>query len=243
MLASCSFAGDAASEGALPLVSFGGADTFTLRGELPANFKIKAQAYYGSSDPSCSARGDVSTYKSTQDKVPHSYSFKIPVSYHQGLCTLTLARVALYTTGRYGEKDWQETYDNGELRVVDVLPAKAPDFNEQGELVKNAQCTWLFQMSQAISRVGEIGKLLDCKGDGAYVVEKNLPEKIVVLNIIEASDENPYRSGYWVKTNTGWKPCTGRWGTKYEEFCTTPPQFRTFKMNDRMCTVYPNCTE
>ncbi|WP_339516193.1 hypothetical protein [Pseudomonas sp. RL_15y_Pfl2_60] len=239
-LASCSLAGDAVKEGALSLVSFDGADTFTLRGTLPANFKIKAEAYYGSTDGACSARGDGNTYKSTQDNTPHSYEFKIPVSYHKGLCTLTLARVALYTTGRYGEKDWQETYDNGGIRLVDPLPANAPGFSEQGELLVNSQCTWNFQISKLYL---ELGKLLNCKNLGAYVVGETLPEKVLTLNINENSEEEPYMNGYWLKTQSGWKPCTGRWGTDYEELCTSPPKFRTFRMNDQECSVYPNCTE
>ncbi|WP_417662926.1 hypothetical protein [Pseudomonas sp.] len=240
-LASCSLAGDAAKEGALSLVSFDGADTFTLRGTLPANFKIKAEAYYGSTDGACSARGDGNTYKSTQDKAPHSYEFKIPVNYHKGLCTLTLARVALYTTGRYGEKDWQQTYDNGGLRVVDKLPAKAPDFNAQGELVKEAQCTWLFQMSKIF---GELSKLLNCTGDGAYVVTETLPGKILTININENSEEEPATGDTWIKFPQGWRPCaekkteSGTWS-----WCETPPEFRTFKMGDKTCTYYPNCTE
>ncbi|WP_339516191.1 hypothetical protein [Pseudomonas sp. RL_15y_Pfl2_60] len=239
-LASCSLASDAAKEGALSLVSFDGADTFTLRGTLPANFKIKAEAYYGSTDGTCSARGDGNTYKSTQDNTPHSYEFKIPVSYHKGLCTLTLARVALYTTGRYGEKDWQQTYDNGGLRVVDKLPAKAPDFNTQGELVKEAQCTWWFQMTKAKSRQGEISKLLDCKGDGAYVVTENLPGKVLTININENPEEEPAQDDTWVKFPAGWKPCLPKKGWPN---CQTPPVFQKFKMDDRVCTVYPSCTE
>ncbi|ARU90629.1 hypothetical protein B9K09_05150 [Pseudomonas sp. M30-35] len=242
-MASCGFAGDAAKEGALSLASFDGADTFILRGTLPANFKIKAQAYYGSEDGACSARGDANSYESSQDKTPHNYKFKIPVSYHKGLCTLKLARVALYATGRYGEKDWQQTYDNGGLRLVDPLPANAPDFSEQGELLVNSQCTWNFKMSQAISRSGEISKLLNCKNLGAYVVGDTLPEKVLTLNINENSEEEPYMNGYWLKTQSGWKPCTGRWGTDYEELCTSPPEFRTFRMNDQECSVYPNCKE
>ncbi|ARU87399.1 hypothetical protein [Pseudomonas sp. M30-35] len=243
-LASCGFAGDAAKEGALSLVSFGGADTFTLRGTLPANFKIKAQAYYGSEDGACSARGDANSYESTQDKTPHNYKFKIPVSYHKGLCTLTLARVALYTTGRYGEKGWQEIYDNGELRVVDKLPAKAPDFNAQGELVKVAQCRWLFQLTKAKSRLGQIDKQLDCKSLGAYVVTENLPGKVLTININESPEEVPAIGDTWIKFPQGWRPCSekktesGTWS-----WCETPPEFRTFKMGDKTCTYYPNCTE
>src|SRR5690606_36523972 len=35
--------------------------------------------------------------------------------------------------GRYGDKDWQQTYDNGGLVIVDKLPDGAPAFGERSE--------------------------------------------------------------------------------------------------------------
>lgn len=216
-----------------------GADTFTLEGELPTDFALRAQAHYGGSD-GCSGRGHVETFKKEYDKVPHGYQFEIPVSYRDGLCELQLVRVGLFIYGRYGEKDWQQTYDNGELVVVEELPPNVQPSQANGPLPKLAQCSWLFQISKLEL---EVSKMLDCKGAGTYLLRNTLPQKNIRLSFQLSGDDRPYMRNYWKKTATGWKPCTGRWGTRFEELCTTPPQFRTFMMEGRKCTVYPNCTE
>ena len=223
------------------LGSFGG-QSFTLEGELPANFSLKAQARYSVSNE-CNGNWQTKTFESSSESVSHQYRFKIPVNYRDGLCEMQLGKVALFIYGRYGEKEWQQTYDNGGLVIVDKLPEGARAFEEGGEINKTAKCSWLFQLSKAQSRQGELGKLLNCKGAGTDLPGNELDQKIVRLNVEIDKQERPYLSGYWLKTQLGWKPCSGRWGTRFEELCTEPPQFRTFKMNERECTVYPNCTE
>jgi len=220
------------------LGSFGG-ESFTLEGELPANFSLKAQARYSVANE-CNGRWQAKTFQSNLDSAPHQYRFKIPVSYRDGLCEMQLSKVALFIYGRYGGKEWQQTYDNGGLVMVDKLPERAPEFQADGTFTKRAKCTWVFQISKLYL---EISKLLSCRGAGAYLVREDLPDKTVRLGFDLSGKERPYLNGYWLETSTGWKPCTGRWGTRFEELCTKPPQFRTFRMNDRECTVYPNCTE
>jgi hypothetical protein len=219
-----------------------GGKSFTLAGELPANFFIKAQAhYYVVND--CDGRQQAKSFSNDFKTQAQPYSFDIPVNYRDGLCELRLARVGLFINGRYGDKDWQQTYDNGGLVIVDKLPEGAPGFQDDSSLTKQAECTWWFQLSKAKSRKGEISKLLNCKGAGAYLLRDELAGKTVRLEFRESLEERPYMKGFWLRTKTGWKPCTGRWNTRFEELCTEPPQFRTFKMNGRECTVYPNCTE
>jgi hypothetical protein len=216
-----------------------GGENFTLAGELPANFFIKAQAhYYVVND--CDGRSQAKSFSNDFKTQAQQYSFDIPVNYRDGLCEMRLARVGLFINGRHGDKDWQQTYDNGGLVIVDKLPEGAPGFQADGSLTKQTECTWLFQISKLYL---ELSKLLDCKGAGAYLVRDELAGKTVRLEFQESLEERPYMKGFWLRTTTGWKPCTGRWGTRFEELCTEPPQFRTFKMNDRTCTVYPNCTE
>ena len=216
-------------------------ESFTLEGELPADFSLKAQAHYGVAN-GCDGRSQAKSFESGFHSDPQQYRFNIPVSYRDGLCEMRLARVGLFIHGRYGDKDWQQTYDNGSLVIVDKLPEGALGFKANDTLTKQAECSWLFQLSKAHSRQGLISKLLTCKGAGAHLVHDELPGKTVQLAFTLTGDERPYMNGYWLKTRLGWKPCTGRWGTKFEELCTEPPQFRTFEMNGRECTVYPNCT-
>ncbi|WP_417662802.1 hypothetical protein [Pseudomonas sp.] len=214
-------------------------ERFTLEGELPANFSLKAQAHYGVAN-NCDGRSQARSFESDFQSGPQQYSFNIPVSYRDGLCEMRLARVGLFIHGRYGDKDWQRTYDNGGLELVDSLPQGAPAFQADGSLSKTAECTWLFQLSKAYSRKGQISKLLSCKGAGAHLVREELPGKTVRLDIRANPEERPYRDNTWIKFPEGWKPCLPKEGWQR---CQTPPVFQTFKMNGQDCTVYPNCKE
>ncbi|WXL25704.1 hypothetical protein WG219_20800 [Ectopseudomonas mendocina] len=220
------------------------AKTFTFKGELPADFSIKAQAHYSVANKCANGRSKAKSFTTEFQSTPQQYNFDIPVTYRDGLCEMKLARVGLFINGRYGEKDWQQTYYNGELRIVDELPEKAPDFQADDSLTKRAECTWWFQLSTAKSRLGEISKLLNCKGAGAYLVVDTLPGKTVQLDFQLNPIEKPAIAETWIEFPNGWKPCVdevtekGRW-----IWCRTPPLFKTFKMNGQECTVYPNCTE
>ncbi|WP_313281988.1 hypothetical protein [Stutzerimonas balearica] len=212
---------------------------FTLEGQLPANFAIRAQAHYGVAN-SCDGRSQTRSFERDFEDTPHAYRFRIPVSYRDGLCEMQLARVGLFIHGRYGDKDWQRTYDNGGLLLVDTLPEGAPGFDASGTLSKTAECTWLFQLSRAQSRQGEISKLLICENAGAYLPRLELPAKHVQLSFKVNSAERPSRKNTWINTPTGWKPCLPKPGWQQ---CQDPPSFSMFKINEKKCTVYPDCTE
>ena len=214
-------------------------DSFTFEGQLPANFAIRAQAHYGVAN-SCDGRSQTRSFERDFEDTSHAYRFRIPISYRDGLCEMQLARVGLYIDGRYGDKDWERTYDNGSLVLVDTLPKGAPGFDASGTLSKTAECTWLFKMSTAISRKGEIDKLLSCKGAGAFLVTSELPDKIVSLSFKLSQNEEPAKVNTWIKTRGGWKPCLPKPGW---QSCQSPPTFQKFKMQSRECSVYPNCTE
>lgn len=216
-----------------------GAESFTLEGELPADFALKAQAHYGAAG-NCDGRSQTKTFKADFDSQPHEYRFRIPVNHRDGTCDLPLARVGLFINARYGDKDWQQTYDNGGLTIVDQLPEGAPAFQPDGTLSKTAECLWLFQISKAKSREGEISKLLSCKGAGAHLIGTTLPGKRVRLLFQVRAEEEPYRDNTWVRFPEGWKPCLPKEGWQQ---CQDPPVFKTFRNETQECTVYPNCTE
>ena len=211
-------------------------ESFTLEGELPANFSLKAQAHYGVAN-GCDGRRQAKSFETGLQSDPQHYRFNIPVSYRDGLCEMHLARVGLFIHGRYGDKDWQQTYDNGGLVIVDKLPEGAPAFQSDGTLTKQAECTWWFQVSKLYL---ELSKLLNCKGAGAHLVREELPGKTVKLEFRVNPEEEPSRDNTWIKFPEGWKPCLPKEGWQR---CQEPPIFKTFKMNGRECTVYPNCTE
>ena len=213
-----------------------GGKSFTLAGELPANFFIKGQAYYYVAND-CDGRADVKTFKNSYQNQPQQYHFDILVNYRDGLCEMALSKVDLFINGRYGDKDWQQTYADGGLLIVDKLPEGAPGFQADGSLTKQAECTWWFQVSKVYL---ELSKLLNCKGAGAYLLRDELPGKTVKLEFRMNPVEEPSYDRRWIETPAGWKPCQR---TETSERCQTPPIFKSFKMNGRECTVYPNCTE
>ncbi|KJH85052.1 hypothetical protein UF78_00570, partial [Stutzerimonas stutzeri] len=108
-------------------------DSFTFEGQLPANFSMRAQAHYGVAND-CKGRSQARSFESGFRSTSQQYRFSIPVSYRDGLCEMRLARVGLYIHGRYGDKEWQRTYDNGGLVLVDTLPQGAPAFDSDGHL-------------------------------------------------------------------------------------------------------------
>jgi hypothetical protein len=213
-----------------------GAESFTLEGELPADFSLKAQAHYGAAG-TCNGGSQTKTFKADFDSEPHGYRFRIPVSYRDGICDMQLARVGLFIHGRYGDKDWQQTYDNGGLAIVDQLPASAPAFQSDGTLSRIAECSWLFQESKLNL---EISKILNCANAGAYLARDKLPNYTVNLSFKLDPEELPYRDNTWIKFPEGWRPCLPKEGW---QGCQDPPVFKTYRNNNRECTIYPNCTE
>ncbi len=219
-------------------------ETFTFQGKLPKGFGMEAQAQYTRLDPNCAvSRRDLYrefTTESLFSDAATEYRFEIPVFYRVSGCRVRLDNVGLYTYGKYGVADWQYSRDLGGLYVVYQLPEGSPGFDNYGSLYKSAQCEWLFQLSTARSRLGNISKLLSCKNDGAYLLVNELVGKVVEIDFSVSEIERPGWDKRWIKTNAGWKPCQG---TAQSERCQAEPTFKVFKMNGRECTVYPNCTE
>ena len=219
-------------------------ETFTFQGKLPKGFGMEAQAQYTRLDPNCAvSRRDLYREFTTEplfSDAATEYRFEIPVFYRVSGCRVRLVNVGIYTYGKYGAADWQYDRDLGELRVISENRADLPRFDERGFFRKGAQCEWLFQISKLYL---ELSKLLKCQGDGSYLQVNELVGKTVVIDFSVSEIEKPAWDGYWKKLDKGWKPCTGRWGTKFEELCTEPPRFIPFKMEGRECVIYPGCIE
>jgi len=249
-ISACSFVASAAKEGALSVTGRSGSETFNLTGELPPEFGVKAVIWYRPIKPSSSCETDdfYSTEKRTRyyakayeqdfEGQAHTFSFKVPLSYSVGLCDMGISRVDMRIRGRYGDRDWQRTYDDAGLRFVSTLPAGSPDFDAKGLLEIIGKCEWLFRDMPARN---ELAKILNCKGAGAYLQADKLAGRSVKFKINVSPNERPYYDETWIKFTEGWKPCAEE--TKGWIWCKTPPTFKTFKMNGKTCTVYPNCTE
>ncbi|WP_146120467.1 MULTISPECIES: hypothetical protein [Pseudomonas] len=252
-LSACSWVGALATEGPLSLTERRGLDSFTLVADLPDGFGLSITGWYGPVDKT-RLNCQVTNLYDNEQQARHlgkgfdipinpeakSTSRTIPLTYYVGACELRLGKVKMDIDGRYGEQIWQKTYANANFYIHKRAPEDEQGFDDNGTRQVDAQCTWLFQQSKAKSRLGEISKLLTCKGAGANLQYDQLAGKTVKLAIEVNPVEEPYRDDTWIRFPEGWKPCLPKDGW---ERCQKPPVFKTFQMNGQTCTVYPGCTE
>jgi len=227
------------------------AEKFTLQADMPAEFRLKADAYYvPATGETCTVPKGYTPRKRFSGKVQkdaHTTTFKIPLTDTPlpGGCPLVLKSLKLDVEGWWGPKATNLGGDYGAISFVD----KQAEFSLK---LYNGQCQWLFR---TMGPYRYIVKILQCraideKGEvlnrlaGGVLQRDQLAGKVVNMDFKVANEEEPYYDGFWQKTPVGWKACTGRWGTQNEEYCTVPPQFIDFKMPDgKPCSVYPTCME
>jgi len=253
-LSGCEWMGMYEKEKWIAATSRPGWDTFTFKGQLPAEFSIDAIAFYSPNEPdkaSCQtaafyepgttvSRRHVEQYTAEIDGQAQEFSFEIPLSYYKGLCGMSLGRVKLEINARYGSQDWQQAYGRGGFYFVQKGKPQTMKLGEEETLYISSTCTWLFQQSNARSILGEIEKRLMCTGAGAEFTAHNITSKTINLHIKINPEERPSMRNRWIKTDSGWMPCLP---SENSNRCQTPPLFKTFKMNGQTCTVYPGCTE
>ncbi|MEE1924019.1 hypothetical protein V0R50_18465 [Pseudomonas sp. 148P] len=253
-LGACSLVGAVAKEGALSLTERRGLQSFTLAGDLPANFGLRVTAWYYPVDVdalNCQTDNlytgkSQPRYRGKRHDIPIEPVAKrsernIPLKHYIGACEMNLVKVKMEIDGRFGAQSWQRTYADAIFYVHDSSNRATDNFDDKGHLQVDAQCTWLFQQSKAKSDLGEITKLLTCQGAGANLKFDQLPGKSVTLAVAVNPDERPYYRNTWIKFPNGWKPCLPKEGGWIK--CQEPPLFKIFKMNGQTCTVYPGCTE
>ena len=252
-LSSCSWPLIFAKESVVAASSHRGWDTFTFKGQLPAEFGIDAFALYGPEDPNgvgCQSptfepgktitRRHSQQYTADIQAQPQDFSFEIPLSYYKGLCGMKLGRLKLEINGRYGAQKWQQAYGRGGFYIEENPSTTTSYFDDANMLTLTTTCTWWFQQSRARSRLGEIEKMLNCRGAGADLLRKKLKDQTITLEVKVNSAEEPSHDDTWIKFPAGWKPCAVKNGWRW---CRQPFEFQTFKMNGQICTVYPNCKE
>jgi len=249
-ISGCSLITTLAKESALSVTGREGWDSFNLTGGLPAEFGVEATVWYGPITPSASCETDnfytgnkmprkyVKSFEQNFHPQAQTFNFKVPLKYSIGLCAMEIGRVDMKIRGRFGDKEWQQAYDDAGLRFVKTLPEGSPNFDSAGILEVTAKCEWLFQDSKLVL---ELDKSLKCKGAGAYLNTEQLAGQTVRFKISITLEERPYYDDTWVKFPQGWKPCTEE--KKGWIWCQNPPSFKTFNMNGKTCTIYPNCTE
>ena len=251
-LSGCDWMGMYEKEKWIAATSRPGWDTFTFKGQLPAEFGIDAIAFYGPNDPdkaSCQTvafyepgktvtRHHIEEYTAEIKAQPQGFSFEIPLSYYKGLCGMNLGRVKLEINVQYGDEKWQKTYANGNLFISKAANDDTTAFPSSGKLDITTQCSFTFQESKL--NFG-IDKFMKCKAKRIHLLNSNLSKKQINLSIEVDANEKPYYDQTWIKFQSGWKPCLPKEGAWIK--CQSPPLFKTFKMNGQICTIYPGCTE
>lgn len=239
---------------------------FTLKGELPAHFTLDIiGSYYSDSDQDClrysPQAGKKISYRTgikESIKMPHQgkYQVSIPISYSEEGCHLPIQTVKIIAYNHYGENLKQESMEQwgASINFVDsaYLKDEVPHFQQGQAKVYRSRCYNSFRLMADESLL----KILGCyaaneqwqwptegKTPKVYDVVRRdeLANQLIEVNFrLDPKDDVPYFDNSWFKTDKGWKPCIE---TEKTRRCQTPPTFRTFKMDGKTCTVYPNCTE
>ncbi|EIK97140.1 lipoprotein [Pseudomonas sp. M47T1] len=231
-------------------------ETFTFTADLPPNFAYTATVnYVPGAGQTCTVprKDNLKPVFNRKWRERYQPDAEIEIRRVRNGCELVVHSVELDINASYGD-------DSGDIGVAKATVAiretlddlHKSSFDAEGKRSFSGQCQWMFRTTGPSRR---IVKILDCKSITAHgdlirsrpfaAIELNqLSGKTISLKINLATEEKPYYKGWWVQTDLGWRPCTGRWGTTNEERCIDPPQFTDFKMpNGQTCTVYPNCQE
>jgi hypothetical protein len=244
-----------------------GAESFTLIAITPANFGLTSKSQYSPQAGqdcrtySAGLGGYVTRQHQKTDEidvknVEQTAWFDIPLSYRISGCKMELTRVDVAIDGRYGTSSLDIGGDVGRISVAGDSSHVNSAQPWSGNPEFRGLCTWLFQLSVARIEKDGISKILSCSAantdwivpsdyferskPGGAIQRSSLNGKNVKFTFRLSKDEEPSMLNRWIKTTGGWRPCQGSTSSNR---CQTPPTFRTFKMNDRECVVYPNCTE
>lgn len=267
LLGACSWVGSAARNSVEDVASGYGREHFTLVVSVPPNFGFTSKAQYSPKEGqdcevySPGLGGLVTRQQQKFDKFPaksaeQRVSTDIPLEYHIGGCSMVLTRVDYEVNATYGADAWDHGLDHA--GGLSIRPSSTNDKSNPSSIIQEQRgiCTWFFQISTAKAKKDGIEKILSCSAADEQwrvssnyierrkpgsVVNRELPnQKTANITFRLAEDEEPSIDNRWIKTASGWKPCQG---TATSDRCGSHPTFKTFEMNGRQCTVYPNCTE
>jgi hypothetical protein len=241
---------------------FAPVESFTLQAEVPADFRVKADAYYEpATGETCEApprqRGKVAPnrkfFTSEYQNVARTAEFQIPLTKRAGGCPLVLSSLRLNLRARWGPDRSDTDGDFASLSFYDELADARPGFPATGVQEFQGQCQWLFR---TIGPERAIIKILHCRAvdaegqmvkrmAGGMLQRDQLPGGTVRMVFGMAAEERPFGQDTWIRFPQGWKRCLGESLEDQYAFCgSNTTDFKPFKMPDgRTCTVYPNCTE
>ncbi|MBV6826125.1 hypothetical protein KUF73_24625 [Pseudomonas sp. PD9R] len=241
---------------------FAPAQSFTLQADVPADFRVKADAFYvPATGETCQApprkRGEVAPnrkfFTSEYQNVARTAEFEVPLTTRAGGCPLVLSSLKLNLDAKWGTR-WSDIGgDFASLSFRDVLDTDFPAFPVSGVQAFQGQCQWLFR---TVGPKRAIVKILHCRAvdsdghmvkrmAGGVLQRDQLPGQTVRMVFRMAAEERPFGRDTWIRFPQGWKRCLGESLEDQDAFCRgNTTDFKSFKMPDgRECTVYPNCTE
>ncbi|PAU89467.1 hypothetical protein CK507_00905 [Pseudomonas sp. WN033] len=238
--------------------------SFTLEADLPAHFKLTADAYYVPvAEAECDLperingkRPNRRIYRSDYVAEEHRVTFEVPLGYRVQGCELELRSVKMDLRGKWRldatPNQMDSSEDHAMLSFRKSLPDGYPNTWSAGTKVLNGQCMWLFR---TYGQQRNIIKLLQCRAEseggvqerraGGLILRDEAEGKTVRLVIGMAEEERPAVDDNWIRFPQGWKRCMGRGLDDPYGFCRgNTTDFKPFRMPDgRECMIYPNCEE
>jgi hypothetical protein len=236
--------------------ALGKPESFTFVPDFPPDFKYDLTAtYVPAKGQTCTVPGG----KNTQlgfNKIYMDYeaTSEIPLYRTVSDCPLALNLVEIKVTGIFGPGRSNRSSDYAVFAVrPELLERHMGTFSDDGTGEFSGECQWFFR---TVGPKRYLIKILYCKNTDAqgntsksrpftaYTLDQ-LPGKTVKLKITLAHEEEPYMGDTWVKVPDGWQRCMGKGFEDQDAFCFgNHKDFSTFRMVDeRVCTIYPGCTE
>ena len=231
-------------------------NTFTFVPDLPPNFKYDLTAtYVPAQDQTCSVPSGKGTQLGfNKTNMKYEDTSEIPLYRTVSNCPLALNHVEIKVIGVFGPERSDSSYDYASFAVrPELLERHMGTFDEDGTGEFFGECMWSFR---TVGPKRYLIKLLTCKkmdAQGnvgrsrpftAYTLTQ-LSGKTIKLRIRLSEQEKPAFGDTWVKVPDGWKRCMGKGFEDQDAFCFgNYKDFSTFRMVDeRICTIYPGCTE
>jgi len=234
----------------------GKSNTFTFVPDFPPNFKYDlTTTYVPAKDQTCSVPGGKDTQLGfNKTNMVYEPTSRIPLYRTVSNCPLALNHVEVKIIGVFGSGRSNSSYDYASFAVrPELLERHMGTFAEDGTGEFFGECMWSFR---TVGPKRYLIKLLTCKkmdAQGnvgrsrpftAYTLTQ-LSGKTIKLRIRLSEQEKPAFGDTWVKIPDGWKRCMGKGFEDQDAFCFgNYKDFSTFRMVDeRICTIYPGCTE
>ncbi|KFE48765.1 hypothetical protein [Pseudomonas syringae] len=221
-------------------------DTFNLKGTIPAKFGLYIRAIYSINEIGSNCR--IAVEKTSHEAYTREYTvdiaafeqhmnFAVPLEHTQNECNLHLWNLDITIIARHNAVKEVATSENFGAYVLERLRDFQITTNSSGELHLFRKCSWRFTTGGPEG--DSINRIFYCSGEHGSLPRKQLKNNVVNF-VLKDLGEEPGYYGAWVKFPNGWKPCA--LGPD-ASVCTQPREFKAFKIDGQLCTIYPNCTE